>query len=118
MSVDTEVSVSGGELFREQYMYKHPPVSQMKTDLKFSDEDKAVLRRLAEKVAAIAEREDMKFKKKLWTENHDLKSSYPVIFVDPENGWNEILTDDVFECKDPLARTWKIRCAKTSTLQR
>ena len=96
MSVDTEVSVSGGELFREQYMYKHPPVSQMKTDLKFSDEDKAVLRRLAEKVAAIAEREDMKFKKKLWTENHDLKSSYPVIFVDPENGWNEILTDDVF----------------------
>lgn len=107
MSVDTEVSVSGGELFREQYMYKHPPVSQMKTDLKFSDEDKAVLRRLAEKVAAIAEREDMKFKKKLWTENHDLKSSYPVIFVDPENGWNEILTDDVFECKDPLARTWE-----------
>ena len=64
MSVDTEVSVSGGELFREQYMYKHPPVSQMKTDLKFSDEDKAVLRRLAEKVAAIAERENMKFKKK------------------------------------------------------
>ena len=57
MSVDTEVSVSGGELFREQYMYKHPPVSQMKTDLKFSDEDKAVLRRLAEKVAAIAERD-------------------------------------------------------------
>ncbi|MGI6011296.1 MAG: hypothetical protein ACOX8H_07325 [Ruminococcus sp.] len=44
MSVDTEVSVSGGELFREQFLYKHPPVSQMKTELKFSDEDKAVLR--------------------------------------------------------------------------
>ena len=65
MSVDTEISVSGGELFREQYMYKHPPVAQINTALEFSDEDKAVLRRLAEKVAAIAETDSMKIKKKV-----------------------------------------------------
>ena len=33
----------------------------MNTDLKFADEDKAILRRLAEKVAAIAETDGMKF---------------------------------------------------------
>ena len=49
----------------------------------------------------------MKFKKRLWTENHDLKSNTPVIFVDPENGWNEIMTDEVILCTDPLARTWE-----------
>lgn len=95
------------ELFREQVLYQHPKVADLNTNLKFSEEDKAVLRRLAEKVAAIAESDAMKFKEKLWFDNHDLKSDYPVIFVDPENGWNEIMTDEVLECKDPLARTWE-----------
>lgn len=107
MSVDTEVSVLGGDQFREQLMYKHPQVSCMNTDMKFSDEDKAILRELAEKVAAIAEKKEMKIKKKTWTEIHDLKSNTPVIFVDPENGWNEIMTEDVIKCKDPLAKTWE-----------
>lgn len=107
MSNSTETSVRGEELFREQFLYKHPDVAKMNTDLKFADEDKAILRRLAEKVAAIAETDGMKFKKRLWTENHDLKSNTPVIFVDPENGWNEIMTDEVILCTDPLARTWE-----------
>ena len=50
MSNSTETSVRGEELFREQFLYKHPDVAKMNTDLKFADEDKeAILRRLAEK---------------------------------------------------------------------
>ncbi len=97
----------GRELFRKQEMYSHPMVSKMDTSLQFSDNDKDILRGLAEKIARIAESDSMKWKKRLWVENHDLKSSYPVIFVDPENGWNEIFPDEAFQCKDPLARTWE-----------
>lgn len=95
------------ELFREQFLYRHPQVSKLETDFSFSDREISVLRKLAEKVALIAESDAMKQKQKLWMDNHDLKSSYPVIFVDPENGWNEILTDEVMQCEDPLARTWE-----------
>jgi len=108
MAVNTAISIFGNkELFREQFMYKHPEVAFLDTDLKFSVEDKAVLRKLAERVAEIADSQEMKRKIKVWTEHNDLKTTEPVIFVDPENGWNEILTNDVFECSDPLARTWE-----------
>lgn len=108
MGVNTAISIFGKkELFREQFMYKHPEVSTMNTDFKFSAEDQAVLKRLAETVARIAETPAMKQKIKAWTDHNDLKTTDPVIFVDPENGWNEILTDELFECKDPLARTWE-----------
>ena len=107
MAIKTGTTLRGYDEFRSQQMYKHPTVSNMDTDMIFSDHDTEVLRRLAAQISEIAARKDMEAKKKLWIENHDRKSNTPVIFVDPENGWNEILTEDVFECTEPLARTWE-----------
>ena len=107
MAIKTATEISGEELFRSQQMYKHPEVALMNTDLKFSEHDETVLRRLAEKVSEIAAKPEMETKKQLWIDNHDLKTDSPVVFVDPENGWNEVLTEEVFECEDPLARTWE-----------
>ena len=107
MDSTEKISGKGGELFREQYLYQHPSVAKMETDFKFDENDKTILRQLAEKTASIAKTQAMRDKKRIWKENHDLKSTTPHVFVDPENGWNEILTDEVFLCKDPLARTWE-----------
>lgn len=107
MATVTATTGKGYEEFRSQQLYKHPDVAKMNTSLSFSDHDTEVLRRLAGRVAEIAASEEMEQKKKLWLDNHDRKSNTPVVFVDPENGWNEVLTDDVFECEDELARTWE-----------
>lgn len=95
------------DLFREQAMWKHPPVSEMNTQMKFDQSEKQVLRALAEKVSEIAARDSMQEKIERWTRHNDLLSDEPVVFVDPENGWNEIFTDNIMQCRDPLARTWE-----------
>lgn len=93
--------------FQKQALYQHPCVSALQSALYFPVHDRAILRELAKKIAEIAETDAMKQKKKRWTENHDLKSTYPVIFVDPEDGWHEILPPNVYQCTDPLARAWE-----------
>ena len=107
MAFETEQSLKGIELFREQYLYRHPPVSEIGYTLDFTDEEISLLRSLAEQVAHIAETGSMREKSKRWTALHDLKDNIPVIFVDPENGWNEVMTDDVIRCRNQLARTWE-----------
>jgi hypothetical protein len=37
-----------------------------------------------------------------------LKTKQPIIFCDPENGWNEIITEDKIECTGSLARRWEV----------
>ncbi len=36
----------------------------------------------------------------------------PPIFCDPENGWNEIITQDQIRCKKPLFRVWEMALRK------
>ena len=72
-----------------------------------SDNDKNILIKLAEVVAKLASRKSENEKRKLWYEHNDLKTKYPVIFCDPENGWNEIITDKMLTCKGDLAKRWE-----------
>jgi len=72
-----------------------------------SDKDKDILRRLAEEVSGFAIKKIEDDKKKLWREHNDLKSKYPIIFCDPENGWNEIITGEMLLCSGNLARRWE-----------
>jgi len=53
--------------------------------------DREILRSLAKKVAEGAAKPEQKQKAMLWTAHNDLKTNTPVIFADPENGWNEII---------------------------
>jgi len=84
----------------------------IETDFTFSDNERGVLRRLAGKVAELAARPGEERKKKAWTAHNDLLSDEPLLFCDPENGWNEIIHQKDLECSDPLARVWEMHLRK------
>ena len=73
-----------------------------------SRKDKDILRRLATKVACLSNRPIEEEKRKLWHEHNSLKPVRPLIFCDPENGWNEIITQDQIDCKGELAQRWEM----------
>jgi len=81
-------------------------------DLSMTAEDKAVLRRLAERVAAIAQSPAMAETRRLWTQHNRLEKTRPVVFCDPENGWNEIVTERQMQCRGKLARRWEMDLRK------
>ena len=41
-----------------------------------------------------------------------LKGTRPVIFCDPENGWNKIITEKQMKCKSKIARIWEMNLRK------
>lgn len=69
--------------------------------------DKQILRALAEQVAEIASLPVQAQKRELWRKHNDLEDTRPLVFCDPENGWNEIILDSDLQCTDCLARTWE-----------
>ncbi|MFW6256898.1 MAG: hypothetical protein ACOC2O_02030 [Bacillota bacterium] len=81
-------------------------------DIEVKPEEKQLLRKLAEKVADLANRPIEDKKQKLWKQHNDLKTTRPLIFIDPENGWNEIITEDDIECEHPLLQSWEKRLKK------
>lgn len=84
----------------------------IRTDYTFTDTERAILRKLAGVVAELASRPEEEHKKKAWTAHNDLTSDEPLVFCDPENGWNEIITQKELECTDPLARVWEMHLRK------
>lgn len=69
--------------------------------------DRSILRRLASKVAELAALPIQDERRQLWYKHNSLEKSRPLIFCDPENGWNEIITQSCIECEDPLAHAWE-----------
>lgn len=76
--------------------------------LRANAREKAILRELAGRVAALAVRPIEEEKKRLWTLHNDLHATRPLIFCDPENGWNEIIRQREILCEDPLLRVWEM----------
>jgi len=76
-------------------------------DETISDADRQVLRELAREVAELAHRDIEKQKRQLWTQHNELQPTRPLVFCDPENGWQEIITDDQHRCTGQLARQWE-----------
>ena len=74
--------------------------------------ERQVLRRLATQVAELAARPVEQEKRELWYRHNALQPTRPVIFCDPENGWNEIITPDQMACEGELARAWEMRLRK------
>jgi hypothetical protein len=70
--------------------------------------DRDVLRGLAERVARNAARPSESVKRESWYAHNDLKSTKPLVLVDPENGWNEIVTPGSIVCSGELARRWEM----------
>jgi len=82
------------------------------SNLVFSEKDIITLKELAKKVRHYAEQPLEVDKSKLWTAHNDLNGERPLVFIDPENGWNEIITQDLIECTNPLARVWEMHLRK------
>jgi hypothetical protein len=70
--------------------------------------DRDVLRGLAERVASNAARPSEAAKRALWYAHNDLQSLTPLVLVDPENGWNEIVTPGSIKCTGELGRRWEM----------
>lgn len=76
-------------------------------DLHIPEEERNVLRPLGEKVAAIAAGPGMEERRELWRRHNRLEKTRPLIYCDPENGWNEIITEVQLKCRSKLARRWE-----------
>jgi len=83
-------------------------VSSDAGDLAFSEAERQVLRRLAGEVAELAARPVEQEKRELWYRLNALEPTRPLVFCDPENGWNEIIPTDVLECTGEQARRWEM----------
>ncbi len=81
-------------------------------DLLMSPEDKAVLQALGERAAEIAASQRMRDTRELWRKLNGLEQVRPVVFCDPENGWNEIITESQMKCTGKLARRWEMDLRK------
>ena len=86
--------------------------SQPADDVAISAADRAVLRRLASQVAELAARPIEAEKRELWYRHNALEATRPLIFCDPENGWDEIITAADLVCAGELARGWEMRLRK------
>lgn len=81
-------------------------------NLEMTSQDKGILRALARQVAELAARPVEDEKRYLWYQHNSLAPTRPVIFCDPENGWNEIITPDQLKCQADLARVGKWLCGR------
>jgi len=90
----------------------YPQLKTMNTSFLFSQDERDTLRSLAQQVAEIASLPVQNEKAKLWTAHNDLKTLEPLVFIDPENGWNEIILASELVCRDPLARVWEMQFRK------
>jgi hypothetical protein len=81
-------------------------------DLELAPEERSVLRQLAERVAALAALPIMTEKRELWRRHNRLERTRPIIFCDPENGWNEIITERQLCCRTKIARRWEMNLRK------
>ena len=84
----------------------------LSADLRLSSREKKILRDLAAEVAELAERPIEEQKKGLWRRLNDLQGTRPLVFCDPENGWNEIIPQNRILCSKPLFRVWEMHLRK------
>lgn len=77
-----------------------------------TEKEKEVLRSLAQEVAELASRPEEQEKARLWMAFNDLKGERPMIFCDPENGWNEIILQSEILCSSPILRVWEMQLRK------
>ncbi len=48
-------------------------------------------------------------KRALWLEHHKLKAERPLVFISPDNSWNELIPASSMRCLSPLARDIEYR---------
>ncbi|MGQ9472783.1 MAG: hypothetical protein ACUVRN_01850, partial [Candidatus Caldatribacteriaceae bacterium] len=80
--------------------------------LEINTQDRAILQEVAREIQEIAQWEIQTEKKRLWYALNSLHPIRPVVFCDPENGWNEIIPKEELCCEGLLAREWEMKLRK------
>jgi len=80
--------------------------------IRMSPADREILRPLAATLATFASRPSEHAKRDLWYRHNALQPTRPLIFCDPENGWNEIITASHLQSQGDLARDWEMTLRK------
>ena len=88
------------------------PFAGGRVSFAITPQDRSILQRLAGKTAELAARPIEQQKRDLWRRHNALQPTRPVIFCDPENGWNEIFPPESLLCTGELARLWEFRLRK------
>jgi len=85
-----------------------------KEEAKVSPKDATILRELAKQLRELAEHPREKQKYEMWRAHNDLENRQPLIYVDCENGWNEIFQEDVktLRCEGDMAQVWEMYLIK------
>ena len=86
--------------------------TQAKAAPEILPEDREILRKYARKVAFLADEPIQEERRTLWLRNRSLKETRPLIFIDPEYAWYEIILHTMLECRSDLARIWEMRLRK------
>jgi antitoxin component of MazEF toxin-antitoxin module len=85
-----------------------PVIKVMNESLTVSPKEKDRLQELGKRVAEIAALPVQAEKASLWQRHNDLETQEPVVFIDPENGWNECIPAESLQCTTPIARVWEM----------
>ncbi len=96
----------------DQTAYGLSTIEFDKKDISIPKGDSDVLKELAQRVAEFSARPREKERAQLWGDHNDLKSTRPLVFCDPENGWNEIVTERELRCDSKLGRNWEMKLFK------
>lgn len=102
----------GNSIGLEQTVSENIETGFRQADIAIEKFEVEILRTLARKVTELAHNPEMDVKRKLWVMHNKLQTLQPVVFCDPENGWNEIITDVQIKCKSKLARRWEMNLRK------
>lgn len=71
--------------------------------------DRHKLRTLAGAVAELAARPEQAFKEAKWRRHNQLLTTEPLVYMEPENGWHEIIPPERLECQHEVARAWEFQ---------
>ncbi|MEN3188843.1 MAG: hypothetical protein ABDK94_08730, partial [Atribacterota bacterium] len=97
-----------GEMLGNQTVAALYQIRFSSEEIAITSKEEEILRRLAYKVRALAELPEQETKRALWYRHNTLQKTRPVIFCDPENGWNEIIPPQSLSCEGKLARHWEV----------
>ena len=69
--------------------------------------DRATLRDLASRVAEAAALPEQAEKARLWAALNALRPERPMVFLNPQGGWRELVTEQDLRCEHPTARAYE-----------
>ena len=72
-------------------------------------QERTVLRELAQSVAEAASNPAQAQKETLWEQCNRLNPTRPMVLLDPQNGWGELVPETSLVCKDPFFRAIELR---------